>query len=295
MNIPKNKWAKCKICGQELQEIIDEYGGGGTYRAICFKNHIKEYHQISLDEYFDDGPICPCGICGKNVGVGRKGANFFYKKYACGRFPGTMKWSEEAKIDRKGNGNPMYGSEPWNKGLDKTTSKSLMSVSSKMSGRKVSSNTKKKQSISAKKRSIHGHTGKKHSEESKNKMREATLKRIKNGDFLHLETKPHQAMQSILANLNIEYVEEYVIDCWSFDFYLPKIDILLEVDGDYFHSNPKLYPDGPITNTQKINWYRDQKKNQFCNNNSLDLIRFWECDILGNEKWILQKLSALKK
>ena len=68
----------------------------------------------------------------------------------------------------------------------------------KKNGKKPSKRTRKKQSESAKKRSVHGHSGIKHSEESKQKMREKTINRLKNGDFPQTNSLPHRIVRSML-------------------------------------------------------------------------------------------------
>lgn len=289
MNIEKNLWHVCHICKKDIKEIAKKYGGSNIYYTKCFEQHLEKEHNITIDQYFDkilSIPKCPCGICNKKLGIKRNGSNFNFKKYSCGRNSGVMTWSEKAKETRKGKNNPMYQKIPWNYGLTKESSSSVRIVSEKMSNRNISEKTKHNMSISAKNRTIHGHSGKRHSEESKEKMRKATLERIANGDFKQTKTLPHRTFAKLLDRLQIEYTEEHVIDCWSFDFLLLDSQILVEVDGDYFHSNPKIYPNGPISKTQKINKYRDDKKNKFCKTNNLKLIRFWECDILNNEKEI---------
>jgi G:T-mismatch repair DNA endonuclease (very short patch repair protein) len=114
---------------------------------------------------------------------------------------------------------------------------------------------------------------------------------IENGDFKQTKTKPHIAFGKILDSLQIKYKEELILSKWSFDFYLFDYDVYVEVDGDYFHSNPKIYPNGPKTKTQNINWYRDIKKNKYCKENNIKLIRFWECDILNDEELIKCRLK----
>ena len=151
-------------------------------------------------------------------------------------------------------------------------------------------------SESAKKRLIHGHTGHKHSEESKQKMRDNTLKMIKEGRYKQTQTKPHLELKKILNSLGFIFEEEFTLGYWSFDFYLVEYDILVEADGDYFHVNPRKYTDGPKTKTQKVNHLRDKKKNKYCKDNNRTLLRFWEYDILNNPKEIectLKKLLIL--
>lgn len=295
MTIPFEQWAICKICGTTLEEMIQTYKKPGMYKNQYFKQHLHDKHGMSLTEYFPEGVLCPCNICNKRVGIKLRGATIEYKKMACGRNPGLLEWSERAKIDRRGNGNPMFQKDSWNKGHTKNSSSSLQRVSEALTNREVSDETRKKQSESAKKRNTHGHTGCKHSEYSKQIMREKTLEFIRNGGFKHTNTKPFLRMESILQDLGIRYEKEKIVAIWSFDFYLPDLEVYIEVDGDYFHSHPKRYPNGPVTNTQKINFYRDKKKNQYCQDNNIQLLRFWESEIYEEEPCVRQKLLALSQ
>jgi hypothetical protein len=295
MIIEKKDWQFCKICNCELVKMIKEHGGNGIYKSQCFKKHIEKYHKLSLTSYFGLGPKCPCGICNKNLTVIIDSSNIRYKKFECGFNDGVKKWSEEAKIKRCGVNNPMFNKTPWNKGLTKENNNTLKSISKKMSKRIVSEKTKNKQKESAIKRTVHGHTGHKHSLETKEALRLNTLNMIRSGKFKQTNTKPFIAMERILNELNIVYEKEKICGIWSFDFYLSDLNIYLEVDGDYFHSNPLIYKNGPKTKTQKINFYRDTKKNKFCKDNNLSLIRIWESEIFGDEKCVKQRLLALKK
>lgn len=288
--IDDSLWKICKICNEEIK------GGDGIYKSESFCNHLNK-HNITIQNYFIqicglEKKICSCGFCNKELLIIRKSSKFDYRKYACGRNPGILKWSKEAIKSRLGSNNPMFGKSAWNTGLTKETSDKLKLISDKRTGQKTSKETKIKQSISAKKRLIHGHTGCKHSVQTKEKFRQNTLLRIKNGDFKHNDTKPVRIFKQILDNFKIQYESEKIVGYWSFDLYLPKYNTYIEIDGDYFHSNPKIYPNGPKTKTQKINWYRDIKKNKYCIENNLVLLRFWECDILNNQELIINAIRT---
>jgi len=299
MKIEKNFWNKCFLCNKNLHEIKKFYGGSNVYFSKAMAQHIVS-HKISLEDYFEKivkiiRPICKCGECNKKTKIILRNKNkngFFWKEYACGRYEGSKKWSKDAKISRIGKNNPMFGKKPWNLGMNKKNSEYGKKMSLYRIGKKTSKESKNKQSISAKKRLIHGHTGIKHSEFSKKLMSIATLNRIKKGAFKHTKTKPHLLMKSILQKLKLNFEEEKIIECWIFDFWLKDYNLFIEVDGDYFHVNPKIYPNGPKTNTQKINFYRDKVKNKFCLDNKLKLIRFWESDILNNEGIIIKEIQC---
>ena len=293
MSIEKSEWHHCNICKQSIHELKVKYGGPGKYFTQVFQQHIVQDHNMSLEEYFDLHDICPCGICNKKLKIVLKGANFQISKYACGRNRGIIQWSTEAKTSRLGSNNPMFGKVPWNNNKTKQDHSSIQKVSDKLTGRNISDSTKQKQSISAKNRTIHGHTGHKHSEKTKEKLRQNTLQMIKDGKYKHTQTRPHKKCKELLDSLKIVYEEEKLVDVWSFDFYLPKDNLYIEIDGDYFHSNPKIYPKGPVTNTQKINFYRDGQKNNYCKKHMLKLIRFWESDILNID--LKEFICRLKK
>ena len=291
-------WYVCRLCGKSIRELAKKYGGSGKYYPFVFEQHLKIEHGLSSTEYFCkvlERPNCECGICSQPSVVTKQSKDFVWKRFICGRNPGILKWSEEAKISRVGSGNPMYQKTPWNEGLTKDSSESMMKVSEARTGIIISDKTKKKMSESAKKRLVHGHTGLTHSDETKEKNRQATLSRIKNGQFQQTKTKPHVQLGMILSELDLSYEEECVVGSWSFDYYLPQYEVYIECDGDYFHSNPKIYPNGPKTNTQRINWYRDIKKNEFCKKEGLVLLRFWECDILNNPNEIKEKILCKLK
>lgn len=287
--ISKELWSSCKVCGKTIKEIKKQAGGSGVYNCDAFVSHIHS-HGITMEDYFHryegiEMPPCPCGICGKRVPVvtnRNKIRGLYIGKFACGRNPGLLKWSVEAKEGRKGKNNPMYGKDSWNKGQTKDTNEVVKRLANSLVGKKATEETRRKQSESAKKRKIHGHTGYKHSEAAREKLSRANIDKIRRGVFKQTRSKPHLAMADLLTRMGLRFEEERGIWFYSFDFYLVDYDVYIEVDGDYFHSNPDRYPDGPQTKTQKANAARDKRKDSFCQSNAISLMRFWESHILRN-------------
>lgn len=79
-----------------------------------------------------------------------------------------------------------------------------------------------------------------------------------------------ELMFNILAEHNVNFVEQYLLDGWLFDCYLPDYDLLIEFDGDYWHpisleSCDKEY--------KKRWYYRDRKKEEYAINNNYKFIR----------------------
>lgn len=293
--ISKNHWCSCRICNKNLQDIKKEFGGGNKYFSYAFKDHVQK-HNMTIEEYFVKiinlkRPICKCNRCHKEVNIVIRGAKIFWREYACGFYPGTQKWSEEAKTSRLGKNNPMFGKKPWNNGLNLDDPR-VESVASKFRGKKLTKEHKEKLSKAYNKNIIRHAIP--HSEETKQKLRTSTLNLIKRGVFNQLKSKPHIAMSVILDELGLTYEEEKIHGHFSFDFWLKDLDVYIEVDGDYFHSNPKFYPNGPESKTQKINYTRDCSKNKYAYTNNMMLLRFWESDIINSKEKVICTLKQLK-
>ena len=86
-------------------------------------------------------------------------------------------------------------------------------------------------------------------------------------------TKPELEMKNILNQLNIKYNTQQTFkfeDYWCFaDFYLPKYNLVIEVDGKYYHNYEEFIK------TRKRN-VRDIKKNKLYKSLNLNLLRYWE-------------------
>ena len=55
-------------------------------------------------------------------------------------------------------------------------------------------------------------------------------------------TKIEMMVKKILENNNISYIHQYKGICGIYvDFYLPEYNLVIEVDGDYWHANPNKY------------------------------------------------------
>jgi very-short-patch-repair endonuclease len=77
----------------------------------------------------------------------------------------------------------------------------------------------------------------------------------------------------------------------QYDFGCKRTKILLEVHGDYWHCNPRIYAK-PINDMQIMKRARDLEKQQFAEKNGFKLFTIWEDDIKNNN---LSTLEELKK
>jgi len=105
------------------------------------------------------------------------------------------------------------------------------------------------------------------------------------------DTKPELKMKEILNELNIPFEHQYRLKGYSFDFYISNSNILVEVDGDYWHGNPKKF--SKLNERQKEIKQRDFIKNKVAKDSGFVLLRFWEDDILNNAEEVKNELRIV--
>lgn len=119
-------------------------------------------------------------------------------------------------------------------------------------------------------------------EEWKEERRKTILKNYENGKFEHTKTKPQLVIESILNKNNIEFTREKSFDFYSVDIYLKDYNLIIEVQGDYWHCNNKKY--NTINYKNQLKKIRsDKSKSTFIlNNYNINVLYLWENDIMNN-------------
>jgi hypothetical protein len=69
------------------------------------------------------------------------------------------------------------------------------------------------------------------------------------------------------------------------------ICMLIEIDGDYYHSNPEIMKNKKLNNMQKHNKFVDFLKDKWCEKKGIPLVRIWENDIRHNPKKVFELLN----
>lgn len=288
--VPIEEFNCCLLDGVSKKQIIELFPtrAGGAYYLNKFENYLINYHNINLASYIklylSEYPKCL--ETKEDVGFKINGTGVLFSNFKLGK--GSNKninekfknFCERISKERKGSGNPMFGKEAWNKG-DLDWAEKMRGI---MLGKIATEETKSKQSQSAKKRKIHGHTGKKHSEKTKNKLRKITAERYSNGTFKR-ETSIHIKVREFLSGLNLisPLSEEYPLVYFSLDFAFPEFKIAIECQGTYFHIDPRFYPDGPKSKVQRRNFGRDKSKKKFLDKMGWTMIELWETEINNGE------------
>lgn len=286
----------CKICQKECDGINS------------LRGHSIQKHNISAEQIYIDyvlnylKPKCECG-CGEkppfisvNKGFSRfiqshhnrvVGKNNFHKD------PNTHKKAIETQ---KKNWKEGKYKGWWENDNEETRNKIEgikeklrndkergIKISKSLTGIPKSKESKLKSSKTQKKR----YQDNPQLKEDMSKRRIKWLKSKLSNKKSKLEIK----FENILNLLNIEFEFQYEFKNRLFDFYLKNFNILIEVDGDFYHCNPNSKHDKIIYETQKLTKQNDIHKNNLCFKNEMNLIRYWEKDINERPEWVINDLK----
>lgn len=110
------------------------------------------------------------------------------------------------------------------------------------------------------------------------------------------ETKIELAVHKILRDNDIDFITQFSdIGKYYVDIFIPSKNLVLEVDGDFWHANPKLYdaekilpfPRGP--KMAKEIWERDRIRQSEIESLGYNVVRVFGSEI--SESYILELLS----
>ena len=91
------------------------------------------------------------------------------------------------------------------------------------------------------------------------------------------KTEPEKKFEAWLQTKNIDYKSPYPLKGKLYDFYIPSKNILVEIDGIYWHAKGLL--DKDLNETQKLNKLNDSRKTCIAKENGYTLVRVWEDEI----------------
>jgi very-short-patch-repair endonuclease len=292
----------CKICKKECNSIHS------------LRSHSIQKHNISADkiyiEYVLNGvmPKCECG-CDEiplfiSVGKGFykfikghhnrvKGKNNFHKNpethqkaietqkknWKEGKYVG---WWENKTEDTLKKIEGIKEKLRNNKDRGKQISKSLKGVPK-------TEESKRKLSISQKKR--YENNPQLRINQSKYKLE--WMKKNSKVKTSKLENKFIILLNEIGLIQDVDYIHNHLVSDIKtfFDFYIPTKKLIIEVDGDFYHCNPNTQYSTPEYEIQKKNLSNDKRKNSWCKNHNITLLRYWEKDINERPEWIILDLK----
>lgn len=289
----------CKECNREFESLDS------------LRRHRTQKHGVNAEQTYIDyilngiKPTCKCG-CGekpKYLGIDA-GYRDYIRGHAArvnnnwGHNPDAIKKSHETQKKMHDSGELNI----WNKGLTIDDKRVRNNIDKVMANPNRSKNISKKLIGVAK------------SEEHKENIKIAADKRwesneerekqshrridyiIKNG--FQTKSKLEVIFKDILIN-NFGFIENvhfyhqfYIREIKSlYDFKISGKKLMIEVDGDFWHCNPKSKFSIPEYSVQKKNIIKDEIKNKWCLNNDFILLRFWETDINNNPDTVIETLK----
>lgn len=100
------------------------------------------------------------------------------------------------------------------------------------------------------------------------------------------QTLPEDKTEQILKKLNIEYKKQVKFN-FDFKYYLCDFELLnkkiiIEVQGDYWHGNPKIYNKNQLSDLQIDMINRDKEKKYLLEQLGYKVIYLWEYDLIYN-------------
>lgn len=270
--------SKCNICNQEFDS------------EIKLSKHIQHTHKLKKTEYLiqtkykGNHPLCGCG-CGQKTRYEPSQLDFcrFIKGHQSrleGHW-GDLKSEKRVKAISQTRKNKFSSGE-----YDYIKDSIKEARKDPKLGEKISKAVK---GIPKPKPKGFG-VGRKHSQETKNKMSDTAIENIlKQGKVKRSQLE--YKFETLLDLLEIKYTHSFYIPSIKkiYDFYLLDYNILIEIDGDFWHCNPIKFPT-PTCKTQEINIINDEFKNNWAQENGYKLLRFWEDDINNNIKSVKQIL-----
>lgn len=286
----------CKICQKECE-------GLNSLRSHSIQKHNISSEQIYID-YVLNGvkPTCECG-CGKTtkfLSVGRGYSKFIQSHH--NRVPGKNNFHKNPNTHQKAIETQKKN---WKEGKyvgwwENKTPETLEKIegikeklrNDKERGKKISKKLKgvPKTEISK----IKNSKSQKIRYKNNPKLKEdASIRRIKwlKSNLSNKKSKLESKFETILNLLNIKYEFQHEFQKRLFDFKIKDKNILIEVDGDFYHCNPNTKHSEVLYETQLLTKKNDNYKNTLCQNHGMILLRYWEKDINERPEWIISELK----
>lgn len=291
----------CKECNQDFKSLKS------LSQHRSYKHDIKAEQTYIEYELNGEEPTCACG-CGNKP-------NFLsitkgYREYILGHASRVSNnWGHNPEAIRKSHETQkkMFESgelEIWNKGLTKEDPRVRKNVDAMLShpdrNKKISEALRDVPKSEDHKEKLSKSQIKSWSNpEKRKKQRDNRMKYMINNDMVPTSKLEDKFEEILIKEFNLSpnvdfYRQFYVRDIKGlFDFKISGKNILIEVDGDFWHCNPNSKFKKPTYEAQKNNVKKDRIKDKWCKENNYTLIRFWEDDINNNLDNVINILKLL--
>lgn len=106
-------------------------------------------------------------------------------------------------------------------------------------------------------------------------------------------TSPERQFKKLLKELKVEFEVQKIVNNKIFDFYIPSANLLVEIDGDYWHANPDVIKSENINRMQSRNMRNDKYKDNLAAGMGYGLERVWENDLKKNYSSVKSKFKKI--
>lgn len=294
---------ECKICKKETKN-----------KVYCS----TECQHEGYREKKSDRIKANCIFCGSEFEDTEYRINTIGKKY-CSR---KCKDTHQKEL-YQGDGNPVYGqehSEEWKKWQSKRVTELWKSEKHRQKVKEGQENFRKESghwcgtdedSKNRRKETWIENYGVDHNwknEEVRKKCEETNLKLYGKTSFELMidafketgSTSIEERVGKLLSVNSVEFEKSFYVyfddkKYKIYDFFLPRYNLLVEADGDYWHGHPGLYK--TLNETQRVNVENDKFKDELAKKSGYELIRFWGSEIREKdfETKLLQEIKKYGK
>ena len=101
--------------------------------------------------------------------------------------------------------------------------------------------------------------------------------------------------KDFLDKLGVKYIWQFEAKDIkrSYDFFIEPSGPIIEIDGSYYHSDPRLVKEEDMNPMQKKNKRVDELKNKWALLHGIPIYRIWEIDIRKNPEKVMEELKEI--
>ena len=101
----------------------------------------------------------------------------------------------------------------------------------------------------------------------------------------------HRYMDEVFGPENW-FREAYVLDKWTVDAFVPRLHLVVQADGDWWHG---YLPAARANPTVRGNMGRDQGQNNYLAKVGWPILRLWEHELLDDQDGCIERLATVKR
>ena len=106
-------------------------------------------------------------------------------------------------------------------------------------------------------------------------------------------TWPEREFVKLMKEIKVKFETQKIVGGKIYDFYIPHLNLLFEVDGDYWHGNKDVYEEK--NGMQRKNSKNDAFKEVLAKGYGYKIERVWESELKKDYEGVKKRLKKLLK